>query len=145
VRYTFRHYPFNQECNPHLKETRFANSCRAAKAAEAAGRLGGNDGYWKMHVWLMENREHFSDAALRAAAQEMGFDADALFTTMELPEIAANILDDAQAGKRLPQLRHGMPAGVFGIPTIFVNGRYVPRWQLEDKPVLREILNEAAR
>jgi protein-disulfide isomerase/uncharacterized membrane protein len=145
VQYTYRHYPFNSDCNPQLKERRFPNACRAAKAAEAAGRLGGNDGYWKMHAWLMENRESFNDTTLRAAAIQMGLNADSLFASLDQPEAQASILDDIQAGKQLPQLRHGMPAGLYGIPTIFVNGRYVPRWQLEDKPVLKEILQEAAK
>jgi protein-disulfide isomerase/uncharacterized membrane protein len=145
LQYTYRHYPFNSDCNPRLKEQRFPNSCRAAKAAEAAGRLGGNDGYWKMHGWLMENREKFSDAALRAAATQMGFDADALLAAMEQPELQANIVDDIEAAKQLPQLRHGLPPGLYGIPTIFVNGRYIPRWQLDDKPVLKDILLEAGK
>jgi hypothetical protein len=59
--------------------------------------------------------------------------------------LQANILDDIEAGKQLPQLRHGMPAGLYGIPTIFVNSRYVPRWKLDDKPVLNEILLDARK
>jgi protein-disulfide isomerase len=145
VQYTYRHYPFNSDCNPHVKERRFPNSCRAALAAEAAGRLGGNDGYWKMHAWLMENRERFDDAALREAAAQMGLDADALFAAMEQPELQANILDDVQAAKKLPQLRYGVRPGLYVIPTIFVNGRYVLRWQLDDQPVLKEILSQAAK
>lgn len=145
VQYTYRHYPFNSDCNPNLKERRFPNSCRAAKAAEAAGKLGGNEAYWKMHAWLMDNREKFSDATLRAAATQMGLAADALLAALDQPDLQANIVDDIQAGKQLPQLRHGMPAGLYGIPTIFVNDKYVPRWQLDDKPVLREILAEAVK
>ena len=34
---------------------------------------------------------------------------------MDQPELQANILDDIQAGKQFPQLRHGMPAGIYGI------------------------------
>ena len=145
VQYTYRHYPFNSDCNPNLKERRFPNSCRAAKAAEAAGKLGGNEAYWKMHAWLMDNREKFSDATLRAAATQMGLAADALLAALDQPDLQANIVDDIQAGKQLPQLRHGMPAGLYGIPTIFVNDKYVPRWQLDDKPVLQEILAEAVK
>ncbi len=144
VQYTYRHFPFNSDCNPNLKEQRFPNACRAARAAEAAGKLGGHDGYWKMHVWLMENREQFSDETLRAAAAELGFDADALFAAMDDPAVEANIVDDTQAAKRLPVLRHGMPAGLHSIPTIFVNGRYIPRTQLDGDSVLDDILREAA-
>jgi protein-disulfide isomerase/uncharacterized membrane protein len=144
VQYTYRHYPFNGDCNPNLKKRRFPNSCRAAQAAEAAGRLGGNDGYWKMHAWLMENRERFSESTLRAAATQMGLDTAALLDAMDQPDLQASILDDIQAGKKLPQLRHGVRAGLYGIPTIFVNGRYVPRWRLDKELVLKEILLEAA-
>jgi len=38
-----------------------------------------------------------------------------------------------------------MPAGLHAIPTIFVNGRLVPRWLLDDQPVLEEILREAVK
>jgi protein-disulfide isomerase len=112
VQYTYRHYPFNSDCNSQVSNRRFPNACRAALAAEAAGRLGGNDGYWKMHAWLMENREKFDDATLRPAATEMGFDADALFAAMEQPELQASILDDIQAAKQLPQLRYGVRPGL---------------------------------
>jgi protein-disulfide isomerase len=145
VQYRYRQYPFNSDCNPNIETRRHPQACRAALAAEAAGHLAGNDGYWEMHVWLMENRQRFSDGALRTAATELGFDANALFAAMEQDDLQANILDDIRAGKRLPRLRHGMPRGIYGVPTIFVNSRYVPRWQLADKPVLRDILVEAAK
>lgn len=145
MQYAYRHFPFNSDCNPSIEERRHPNACQAAKAAEAAGRLHGNDGYWKMHAWLMENREQVSDATLRAAATQMGIDADALFAAMGELDTQASILDDIQAGKQLPRLRHGMPPGLHAIPTIFVSGRYVPRWRLGDKSVLKDILIEAAR
>lgn len=63
---------------------------------------------------------------------------------MEQPDLQANILDDVQAAKQLPQLRYGVRPGLYVIPTIFVNGRYATRWQLDDQPVLKEILSEAA-
>jgi protein-disulfide isomerase/uncharacterized membrane protein len=145
VRYTYRHFPFNSDCNPQLKDQRFPKACLAAKAAEAAGLLGGEDGHWKMHVWLMEHREELSEETLRAAVTELGFDADALLAAVEKPEVAANIEDDIKAAQQLPQLRWGLPAGLHEIPTIFVNGRHVPRWRLNDQPVLEEILREAAK
>jgi protein-disulfide isomerase/uncharacterized membrane protein len=145
VRYSYRHFPFNSDCNPNLKERRHPNACQAALAAEAAGRLGGNEGYWKMHAWLMENQQRFSDKALRQAVTDMGFDEDSFFSAMVDNNLQANILDDIRAGKRLPRLRHGTASGIHGVPTIFVNGRYVLRWRLDDRPVLNEILDEAAK
>lgn len=143
AQYTYRHYPFNSDCNPNVKDRRHPDACRAAMAAEAAGRLAGNDGYWKMHAWLMENQQRFSDEALRAAATEMGIDSDALLAAMAQDDVQTHILQDLRAGKQLPQLRHGMPRGIYGVPTIFVNDRYVPRWRIEDQPVLNAILEDA--
>jgi len=145
VRYLFRHFPFDSDCNPEVKERRHENACRTALAAEAAGRLGGNEGFWKLHAWLMENQKRFNDDALRDAAVKLGFDADTLMTLMQERALQAKILDDIRAGKQLPKLRHGMPAGIYTLPTIFVNGHFVPRWHLEGKPILKEILSEAAK
>ncbi|MCK4342967.1 MAG: thioredoxin domain-containing protein [Phycisphaerae bacterium] len=190
--YTFRHYPFNSDCNPKMPYQRHPLACWASRAAEAAGQLAGNDGYWRMHAWLMENNatalqatadelgidadelrkalytmseekrqeaaaklgldaadvlntmRQTADQALRSAAAEMGFDVDEFYAALELDQGQANILDDIEAGKRLPQLRHGTRPGLHGIPTIFINNRYVPRWRMEGNPVLEKILSAAA-
>ena len=55
---------------------------------------------------------------------------------MEQPEVAAAIAEDAQAGKRL---------GLRSIPMVFVNGKFVPRWQLDGRSMLGEIVEEARR
>lgn len=145
VRYSYRHFPFNSDCNPKLNDRRHPNACRAALAAEAAGRIGGDAAFWKMHDWLMENRDRFSDEILRQAANGMGLDTERLFTLMADLELKTNILADVRTGGQLPRLRHGMPAGVYGVPAIFVNGRFIPRWKLDDRPILREILEGALR
>lgn len=143
--YTFRHYPFNSDCNPQIKEQRHPQACRASQAAEAAGQLGGNDAYWKMHAWLMEHQREFSDETLRAAATQIGLDADALLSTMSSDEVQAAIAEDVQAGQQFPSLRWGMPPGLHSIPSIFINGRYVPRTRLEEHSVLDDILAAAAK
>lgn len=144
IRYTYRHYPFNRECNPHIQSIRFEHACRAAAAAEAAGQLAGPDAHAAMHVWLMEIGDQFSDETLRAAATEQGLDPDALFTAMDTPEVQDAIHADTDAAAALPSLRYGLPAGLHGIPGIFVNNRFVPRWKLDDQPVLEAILTAAA-
>ncbi len=142
--YAFRHFPFNSDCNPQLKERRFPQACKASQAAEAAGQLGGNDAYWKMHAWLMEHQKDFSDETLKAAATTMGLDADALLAASNAPEVQAAIAEDVKAGQQFPSLRWGMPSGIHSIPSIFINGRYVPRIRLDNRLVLDDILNAAA-
>jgi len=137
VQYVFRHFPFNQACNSQVPRTAHAQACRASQAAEAAGRLGGADGYWKMHEWLMAHQAEVNDETIRRAASEMGFNPDALFAAMDGPEVKAAIEEDCKMGK--PLLYRG------GIPTIYVNRKVLPRWHVEGKFVLERILDEAAK
>lgn len=136
VRYDYRHFPFNRDCNPAVnKETKYPQACWAARAAEAAANLAGTEGFWKMHVWLLENQERFNDAALREAADEMGIDAAALLAEMAKPETQAAVVEDAKRGRRL---------GATKVPTVFINGRMVPRWKLEAEDILPHIIAAAA-
>lgn len=132
--YLFRHYPVNQLCNRMSQLTKHPNACRMAQAAEAAGLLFGTDGYWKMHDWLMNNQETFSDEALREACRAMGFLPDALFVKMGSEEVAQGIAYDADVAKRL---------GLTSIPYIYVNQRFVPRWHREGDNMLQKIMQAA--
>jgi protein-disulfide isomerase len=141
VRYTFRHFPIDPTCNPTLppnvrKEAIHPKAGQAAKAAEAAGSIGGAAGFWKMHDWLMRNLETFSDESLRAAAGKMGIDADALFAAMQRPEITAPIFEDERAAQQL---------GLNAVPMVFVNGRWVPRAMRGDENIVLRIIEEAGK
>lgn len=136
VRYEYRYFPFNRDCNPAVKkETKYPHACRAAQAAQATASLAGADAYWKMHVWLLENQQGFSDATLREAAGEIGIDPDALLAEMESPAVHGAIAADARLCQRL---------GSTSVPTLFINGRRVPRWELENKSILPRIIAAAA-
>lgn len=138
TQYSFRHFPFNRDCNPALQPTSPSHpqACRMSQAAEAAGQLGGVEGYWKMHAWLMDHLEDFSDDLLLQAASGMGFDTTALFAAMDNPETAAAIQEDLNAGRNFLYRS--------GIPTVYINGKVVPRWRLEGQPLLAQILDEAS-
>jgi protein-disulfide isomerase len=133
MRYTFRHYPINESCNSVAARTLHAHACDAAKAAEAAGTLGGDEGYWAMHEWIMANQRNLGDEALLQAAVELGYDETAFLAAMNSPEAARAITVDATAGKRM---------GLTGVPLIYVNGKKIPRWRKEG--VLDAIIEEAA-
>lgn len=120
AQFVVRHYPLNPECNPAITEAFFENSCWGARAVEAAGQIGGVAGYWRMHDWLLSHQGELNDAALRAAAPELGFDnADALLAAMQHETVQTAIREDVQAGQRM---------GVRGVPAIYVNGRWISRW-----------------
>ena len=136
IRYTFRHYPIDPTCNPALPEKVRPEAIhplagRAAKAELAAGSLGGETAYWKMHAWLMANQKTFSDQTLRAAATTMGLDGAALLNEMNKPEIANAIAVDTRVAKSI---------GLTGVPMVFINNKWLPRTTREDDNIVVLIL-----
>jgi len=144
VRYTFRHFPFNKDCNPVVSVNRHPMACVASRAAEAAGMLAGVDGYWKMHIWLMANQQGLNDTVLRQAAVEMGLDPVALSSAMDDLQVARAIEEDCRAAKATPETTmQAMFLYRASIPTIFINEKVVPRWRLENRVILDRILDAA--
>jgi protein-disulfide isomerase/uncharacterized membrane protein len=135
IRYEFRHYPFDQSCNSGVAQTVHPFGCMASRAAEVAGALGGNDAYWKMHDWLLAHQVALNDDLLREAAQSAGGDPAALLARMNDPAIATIVIQDAQLGRDLV---------VQGIPTLYVNGKWAPRWKLEGAEILGAIVQQAS-
>ena len=135
TRYAFRHFPVNTKCNPAIRRTLHVGACWGAQAAQAAGALGGAQGYWRMHEWLLANQSRFNDETLRQVAPGLGFDADALLAEMDTDETAQAIAEDVRAGQGL---------GVRGVPRIYINGKRVPRWKLQGHGILQQIIDEAA-
>ncbi len=133
TRYWFRHYPINTDCNPTTPVTFHPLTCYMSKAAEAAGVLGGRDGYWEMHDWLIRNQKTFSDDAVFAAAASMDFNVDQFAKEMQSPRIADLIVEDVMAGKKL---------GLTGVPFVYINNRRVPRWRMDG--ILEAMVVEAA-
>ena len=140
VRYSFRHYPFDKACNesPRLSKTFHANACLASRAVEAAGAVGGQEAWWDMHVWLMENQAALKTQSLAAAeasmisgARELGLDASAFAVALDSAEVLTAVQDDMKLMRN-------------SVPMIFVNGKWIQRWKLDDKPVIETIIRRAA-
>jgi predicted DsbA family dithiol-disulfide isomerase len=86
----------------------------------------------------MRNQGSFNDEALRQAATELGFDADALLETMKSPEVEDAIKDDVNGADRV---------SLQAIPLIIINGKQVGRWRNVPErkwEVLEAIIDEAA-
>lgn len=144
VQYTFRHYPVDQSCNPTAPRTMHPQACLAARAAEAAGSLGGADAYWKMHAWLFDHQGGVTPQSLRDAAPGLGLDAAALLAAIDEATVATAIEEDARGGWGFKD----MLSGNFSIPLVLVNERYVPRWRvggLGGECLMNRIVEEAYR
>jgi len=100
VRLVFRHFPLAGN-HPH--------ALTAALAAEAAGAQGA---FWPMHDVLFARQDRLSDVALRAYAEELGLDGDAV-----VGEAAQAFADKVAA-----DFEQGLEDEVAGTPTVIVDG-----------------------
>lgn len=130
----WRHYPIDEMCNPNTGRTAYPNACIIARAVEAAGILGGDDGYWRMHDYMLDNQGDFSPAVIQRAAAAVGLDYARLQDTMNSPEVATAIVDDCNTGKSV---------GLRQVPWVFINGKRAPRWQQNENSYLAEMLEHA--
>lgn len=136
VRYEFRHFPFDQACNPAVPRTRHPGACALARADEAAASAVSPDRARAFHAALLRLALPGGPADPGgAAAAEAGFDASILTTAIASPATEAVIQGDIIAARSL---------GITGIPMIFVNGRLVPAWRLEGWNALARIIEAAA-
>ncbi|MCA9292131.1 MAG: thioredoxin domain-containing protein [Phycisphaerales bacterium] len=137
VRYVFRHYPLNRDCNEGAPEHLVnAHACAAATAAEAAGVVGGMDAFWRLHAWLFAHQESLTDDSMRAAALGLGLDAAAFDAALGSDVVATALRADTMDGLR---------AAIPSMPTIFINGRRVVRWRLNEQSMLEPLIAEAFR
>jgi len=136
VSYSLRHFPGDPSCNPKLTQTFSPQACLAARAAEAAGVVGGEEGYAKMHAWLFDHQDRLSQPGILAGAGEIGLDREAFTRALSDPAVDAAIKEDVDAATR---------AGVTQLPQVYVNGKWLPRWFKKGERIMETILDEAAR
>lgn len=113
-----KHFPMCPECNRHAPNLH-PNACWAARAAEVAGALGGNDGFWRMHRWLFARAGSFTKAELEAALPALGFDAQSFQRALNAPESLAGITADVE---------EAMALGLARTPLVYVNGVELRGW-----------------
>jgi protein-disulfide isomerase/uncharacterized membrane protein len=138
TRVVYRHYPGDQTCNKSLPKTFFANGCLAAQAAEAAGIVHGDDGFWKMHAWLFAHpdKTKLSVNEIKRGANSLGLDSGKIEALIAKPETENPVALDIGAGQSV---------GIQQIPQIFVNGKFVQRWERENDNVMDRVVTDAIR
>ncbi len=119
-----KHFPMSTDCNPHLTRNMHANACWAARAAETAGILGGEDAFWEWHDWLFLNGGKFPNGRLPSLVEEMGFDRREFTQIMTSDETLIPVQEDIAAGSEL---------GLFFTPMIFINGVELKWWSIPSR------------
>ncbi len=132
VRWVYRHYPLPFH----------ANAQKEAEAAECAGKLGGNQAFWKYIDSIYErttgNGTGFSLDKLTPLAKEIGVNQAGFQKCLDSGEFSQKVKD---------QMQQGSQAGVAGTPatflidsqgeTQFINGA-LPFDQI--KPMIEQVL-----
>ena len=136
IRYEFRCYPLNNSCNPTVPRSDNLMACLATRTAIAAGFLDGADGYWRMHDWLIANREGMYEKGVMEAAKTLGFDRAKLAATMKQNEVDLVISENAAAAAKM-KLKY--------LPWLFVNARQVPKFYGDADRILSGIFDEALK
>ena len=109
-----KHFPLNYDCNDEIGKMKLhGNACWAARAAETAFILGGQDGWEQMHTWLFANEGSFTDATIKNDLIMLGLDPEIFIQTMQTPITHRGVKDDTVDGKSL---------GIWFTPMIFING-----------------------
>src|SRR5439155_3804932 len=95
VRFIFKTWPINSNCNPGVSVINFPASCDASAAFLMAKPKGTAD---KLKDWFFVHQEELSPATIRRAASDIGkvtdFDA-------QYPKVLSEVKADASAGSAL--------------------------------------------
>ncbi len=113
VSLSIKHFPMCTDCNPHFSRNLHANACWAARAAEAAGILKGEDGFFAMHKWLFGQEGGFTNDELQRGLMAMGCVPTDFIRTMRSAETLKRVQRDIDEGIWL---------GLHYTPMIFING-----------------------
>ncbi len=110
IRWVFKHFPLDQECNPRFRTTH-PNACKASKAAVCASEQGK---FWEAHNYLFSgSSSRHSDKDLASMVDVLGLDREQFNACLnsDRPDkkIAADVLD-------------GYRVQINGTPRTYING-----------------------
>jgi protein-disulfide isomerase/uncharacterized membrane protein len=116
VALAFKNYPLDRSCNPKLSRTVHEGSCHLALGGICAAA---QNRFWQYHDATFEARlERATRKDAENLARKVGLD----MPTFE------RCLDSSKARERLERdINEGRRVGVHGTPTLFVDGRQLPR------------------
>ncbi len=122
VSFSAKHFPYGTSCNPRARERRedlHPNACLAARAAEAAGEVGGPEGFLRMHRWLFEREGRFSESSLISTLAELDLPREAFLAAYRSAELGERVAADIDEALKL---------GIAQTPLVYLNGVELRGW-----------------
>jgi protein-disulfide isomerase/uncharacterized membrane protein/peroxiredoxin len=114
VRFVFKHYPMNADCNYRMGTSRMhEGACRASRASICMQEQGK---FWEAHTLLYNNQKKFSDAELKGYVDKLGGDVAAYESCYASERPMAKIKEDVQLAAKMK---------IQGTPRIYINNRLV--------------------
>ncbi|MCH7631633.1 MAG: DsbA family protein [Planctomycetes bacterium] len=118
IHVSLRHLPLNKACNYSVSVDIHPNACEAGYAVEAARLQGGEEAFWKMHDLLFASSHRLGQTSYAELASTIGLDGVQLEADMDRDVVKRVVARDiALAGE----------IGVHTTPSVFLNGRRVPK------------------
>ncbi len=112
----FKNYPLSSDCNPNVKSLAHAHACKAARLAEAARIVGGNEKFWQAHDLLFENQAKLGKLNVEQFATSLSLDPARMAAAMNSDAVTKRIAEDVKMGHDV---------GVTSTPAVFLAGRRV--------------------
>lgn len=111
----YQSFPLDGNCNAVIERKGDGKSCDLAKSVWCGLQ---QDKGWQLHDWAFENFGRADLGELAIYAEKIGINMDLFRQCRESNEALQAVLDQAKLGEK---------AGVKGTPSIYVNGRMLPR------------------
>jgi predicted DsbA family dithiol-disulfide isomerase/uncharacterized membrane protein len=120
VLYSHKQFPVCTDCNPHTTQNMHPNACWAARAAEAAGILRGDEGFWAMHHALFDRGGSFTQRELQEMLTRMGYEPKPFERLMTSPDTLRLVRAD---------IAEAFALGMRYTPMVLINGVEFRGWE----------------
>lgn len=114
VRFVFKNFPLDPNCNPTMQGAGHPLACVAAKTGHCVFKNKGNEAFFAYEKKAFSNQSKLSRPYIEELGLESGLSKADLKACIESPETHASMVAQSEEGKAV---------GVSGTPAVFVNGR----------------------
>ena len=123
IRYHFRHFPIEPDCNRHAAAYSTSNpgSCADARLVEATELVSGGAARWRLHEALMASDRTTPRSEI---LDRLGLDSSAILSAAnDDPVVLSRVRADADRKMAIWRMH---------APILVVDDRFVPRWQHDE-------------